>query len=185
MWVTLLFDDSDPKILGTGDYDGQVGAFANQKAVFVHQGNWIEPNLANANATFARGYAPHGSSSKDTDGVFVSAPAWYVVNKDGNSAAAKAFLKYMAEDEAGHDYMVNEILAIPAFKNVKVEPNAPLSASLLKWVAEGKTYAWNQYLFTGEFRDQSLGPIYEQFAKNEITTDQFIELMTEAFADLK
>lgn len=184
-WVKLLFDYSDKNILTTGDYDGQVNAFANQKAVFIHQGNWIEPNLANANATFPRAYAPHGSSTSDTDGVFVSPPAWYVVNKDRNAAAAKQFLKFMAESEQGHDYMVNKILAIPAFKNVKLQPKAPLSASLLEWASKGKTYAWNQYLLPGDYRDNILGPMYDYFAKGEMDIDEFIEVFNEAAARLK
>ncbi len=184
-WVKLLFDYSDQRVLRAGDYDAQVNAFANQKAVFIHQGNWIEPNLKNAGADFARAYAPHGSSYSDTDGIFISPPAWYVVNKEGNSAGAKKFLAYMAETEAGHDYMVNQILAVPAFKNVSLKPEAPLSVSLVEWANQGKTYAWNQYLLPGDFRDNVLGPLYDQFAKKEITLEEFISLSKEAYAGLR
>ncbi len=184
-WVKLLFDYSNQRILTTGDYDAQVGAFANQKAVFLHQGNWVEPNLAKAKAKFPRGFAPHGSMKKDTNGIFVSAPTWYVVNKNGNTNAAKAFLKYMAETPEGHDYMVNQILAIPAFKSVKLQPKAPLSVSILNWSKQGKTYAWNQYYLPGGFRDEQIAPIYQQLAQKAITLDQFIDLMTKEFATLK
>lgn len=184
MWVKLLFDYADPQVLLAGDYDRQVGAFANQKAVFVHQGNWIEPNLNSAGATFVRAFAPHGSSMQDTDGVFVNPPTWYVVNKEGNTAGAIAFLNYIALTENGHDYMVNKAFMIPAFKNVKIKPEAPLSASLVEWSSQRKTYAWNQYYLPGEFRDQILGPLYEQFAKNEITLDEFIQLSKEVYAQI-
>ena len=184
-WVKLLFDYADPAILTTGDYDAQVGAFATQKAAFLHQGNWIEPNLANANATFERRFAPHGSMKKDTDGIFVSAPSWYVVNKDGNAEAAKEFLNFLASSPEGHNYMVNEILAIPAFKSVTLKPEAPLSASILEWSSQGKTYAWNQYYFPDAFRGQQLGPIYEQLAKNEITVAEFIDLFGKEFLTLE
>ncbi len=185
MWVKLLFDYSDQRVLVAGDYDAQVNAFATQKAAFIHQGNWIEPNLANANVTFPRAYAPHGSSFEDTDGVFVNPPTWYVVNKYGNASKAKAFLRFMAETPQGHDYMVNKIQAIPAFTNVSLTPKAPLSASLLEWVNEGKTYAWNQYYLPGDFRDNVLGPLFEQFAKKELTEDQFVVKLTETFATLQ
>lgn len=184
LWVKLLFDYSNQRILIVGDYDEQLNAFATQKAVFIHQGNWIEPNLSNANAAFPRAYAPHGSSKEDTDGVFVSAPSWYVVNKEGNVAGAKAFLKFMAESEQGHDYMVHQIQAIPAFKNVTLKPTAPLSASLLEWAGQGKTYAWNQYYLPDDFRYNVLGPLFEQFAKKDISLDTFVQLLTDAFATL-
>lgn len=38
-YVKLLFDYSDPSILLTGNYDQNVQAFIDQKAVFIHQGN--------------------------------------------------------------------------------------------------------------------------------------------------
>lgn len=164
-WVELLFKYADPTVLTTGNYDAQVGAFANEKAVFIHQGNWIEPNLKAANATFERGYAPHGTLNAATDGIFVAAPSWYVINKDSkNIQAAKDFLTYLATSEEGHNYMVNEIGAIPAFKSVELEPTAPLSVSVMEWAKAGKIYSWNQYYLEGDFRTNTLGPIYASYA---------------------
>ncbi len=184
-WVKLLFDYAEPNVLTVGDYDTQVNAFINQKAVFLHQGNWVEPNLSRGNVTFTRAFAPHGSMEKDTDGIFVSAPSWYVVNKNGNIEAAKAFFKYLAETPQGHDYIVNKIYAVPAFNSVTLKPKAPLSASILEYSTQGKTYAWNQFSLPGGFRDDQLGPIYEQLGKNEITLDKFIELVKKEFATLQ
>jgi raffinose/stachyose/melibiose transport system substrate-binding protein len=165
-WVELLFQYADPTVLMTGDYDAQVGKFAQQKAVFIHQGNWIEPSLKTANATFERAYAPHGAFTTDTDGIFVAAPSWYVINKQSkNITAAKEFLNFLASSDEGHDYMVNKIGAIPAFKSVTIEPTAPLSVSVMNWSKAGKIYSWNQYAFSNEFRDGTLGPIYANFAK--------------------
>lgn len=189
-WVELLFEYADPTVLATGDYDAQVNAFAEQKAVFIHQGNWIEPNLEAANVTFDRAYAPHGTLDAVTDGIFVSAPSWYVVNKDSaNLQGALDFLTYMATSEEGHNYMVNEIGAIPAFKSVTLQPSAPLSVSVAEWMSAGKIYAWNQYYFTSDFRSNTLGPIYATFISAvldaEATAKQdFIDEMTTAFEGL-
>jgi raffinose/stachyose/melibiose transport system substrate-binding protein len=60
-------------VLLTGNYDAQVGAFATGKAAFLHQGNWTDPNMKSANATFKMAFAPHGSMEKATDGIFVAA----------------------------------------------------------------------------------------------------------------
>lgn len=178
-WVDLLFKYADKTVLTTGNYDSQVGAFMNQKAVFLHQGNWVDGNLKDA--TFSMAFAPHGSSKTATDGIFVSAPAWYVVNKDSaNIEAAKDFLSALVFTEAGNKYMVEDAGMIPAFANVTLQPAGQLSKSVQAWTAAGKVYSWNQYLFSGEFRDSTLGPIYDQLAQGAVTVDEFTTLLTDA-----
>lgn len=181
-WVNLLFTYADKTVLTTGNYDSQVGAFLNQKAVFLHQGNWVDGNLTDAK--FDMAFAPHGSTTAVTDGIFVSAPAWYVVNKDSkNYQAALDFLNNMVYTELGQKYMVESAGMIPAFSNIKLQPKGKLSQSVQAWTAEGKVYSWNQYLFAGEFRDNVLGPIYDQLAQGAIKVDKFVELIKTALTD--
>ena len=185
-WVELLFMYADKAVLTTGGYDQQVGAFATGKAVFLHQGNWTDPNMASANATFEMAFAPHGSMHAATDGIFVAAPSFYVINKDSkNVEAAKQFLNDMVFTDEGQNYMVNEAGMIPAYGNVKLNPAGQLSKSVQKWAAEGKVYSWSQYYFTGDFRDITLGPIYNQFATGAIDKAKFVQLMTTALEGLK
>lgn len=185
-WVELLFKYADKKVLTTGNYDAQVGAFANQKAVFLHQGNWVDPNMKQAGATFKMGFAPHGSMHAVTDGIFVSPPSFYVVNaKSKNIKAAKKFLEDLALTDAGADYMVNKAGMIPAFSNVSLSPDGQLSKSVQTWAKAGKVFSWDQYYFTGDFRDKTLAPIYNQFANGSIDKAKFISLMTGAFESLK
>lgn len=183
-WVDLLFKYADKTVLTTGNYDSQVGAFLNQKAVFLHQGNWVDGNLTEA--TFKMAFAPHGSSTSDTDGIFVSAPAWYVVNKDSkNYQAALDFLKALVYTDLGQKYMVEDAGMIPAFGNITLQPKGQLSQSVQAWTAEGKVYSWNQYLFAGEFRDNVLGPIYDQLAQGAVTADEFKALLKTALMEAK
>lgn len=183
-WVDLLFKYADKTVLTTGNYDSQVGAFLNQKAVFLHQGNWVDGNLTEA--TFKMAFAPHGSSTSDTDGIFVSAPAWYVVNKDSkNYQAALDFLKALVYTDLGQKYMVEDAGMIPAFGNITLQPKGQLSQSVQAWTAEGKVYSWNQYLFAGEFRDNVLGPIYDQLAQGAVTADEFKVLLKTALMEAK
>ena len=58
-YVQLLFKYADKKILQNGSYDEQVAAFAQGKTAFLHQGNWVDPNLKQLGASFEMGYAPH------------------------------------------------------------------------------------------------------------------------------
>ncbi len=185
-WVELMFKYADKKVLTTGNYDAQVGAFANQKAVFLHQGNWVDPNMAQANATFKMGFAPYGSLDATTDGIFVSAPSFYVVNaKSKNIKAAKKFLEDMVATDRGQTYMVKDAGMIPAYSNVKLSPTGQLSQSVQSWAASGKIFSWNQYDFTNDFRSKTLAPIYNQFANGSINKAKFISLMTAAFESLK
>lgn len=184
-WVELLFEYADPAVLTTGNYDAQVGAFATEKAAFLHQGNWVDPNMDAANATFPMGFAPHGSMERDTNGIFVSAPSFYVINAESdNVEAAKRFLSDMVFTDAGQNFMVNEAGMIPAYANVDLNPAGQLSKSVQAWAAQGNVYSWNQYQFSTEFRDQTLAPIYNQFATGRISKQQFIDQMTAAFEEL-
>ena len=183
-WVNLLFTYADKTVLTTGNYDSQVGAFLNQKAVFLHQGNWVDGNLTEA--TFDMAFAPHGSTTAVTDGIFVSAPAWYVVNKDSkNYQAALDFLNNLVYTELGQKYMVEDAGMIPAFGNITLQPKGQLSQSVQAWTAEGKVYSWNQYLFANEFRDNVLGPIYDQLAQGAVTADEFKALLKTALMEAK
>ena len=181
-WVELLFNYADQAVLTTGNYDAQVGAFAAGNAAFLHQGNWVDPNMESANADFEMGFAPHGSMSGDTDGIFVSAPSFYVINAESeNIEAAKQFLNDMVFTDAGQEFMVEDAGMIPAYGNVDLNPTGQLSRSVQEWAAAGKVYAWNQYQFSGEFRDQTLAPIYNQFATGQIDKQEFVSAMTAAF----
>lgn len=181
-WVNLLFEYASESVLTTGGYDEQVGAFLNQKAVFLHQGNWVDGNLSSA--TFDMAFAPHGSSSSVTDGIFVGAPAYYVINKDSpNAQLAKDFLDFMVYNAKGHDYMVNQAGMIPAFTNITLEPKGQLSQSVMEWAKQGKIYTWLQYTYSVSFRDDTLGPIYNLLASKQITLDEFIQRFTNALKD--
>jgi raffinose/stachyose/melibiose transport system substrate-binding protein len=184
-WVELLFKYADKAVLTTGNYDAQVGAFASGQAAFLHQGNWTDPNMAQAKATFPMAFAPHGSMARATDGIFVAAPSFYCVNRNSrNVAAAKRFLNDLVFTDAGNRYMVIDAGSIPAFSNVKLNPTGQLSRSVQAWAAAGKVYSWNQYYFTEDFRNKTLAPIYNQFATGAVTKAQFIDLMTKAFQGL-
>ena len=183
-WVQLIFTYSDPAILTTGNYDAQVNAFATQKTVFLHQGNWVDPNMKAAGVTFKMAIAPQGSLVTPTDGIFVAAPSFYVINSQSkNIAGAEQFLNDMVYTAAGQDFMVKKADMIPAFKNIDLQPSGQLSRSVQAWAKAGKIYAWDQYFFSSDFRTQVLGPIYNQLATGQIDEAKFIELMTAAFVN--
>jgi raffinose/stachyose/melibiose transport system substrate-binding protein len=184
-WVELLFNYADETILLEGTYDTQVGKFASGKAAFIHQGNWIDPNLLSYfdenGGQFEMGYAPHASAAGTNDSIFVSAPSYYVINKNSDSIdVAKAFLNDLASTTAGHEYMVNDAGMVPAFKSVTLVPAGPLSQAVVEWMGEGKIYAWWQNDMPSGFGMDTLGPIYTNFASGNLTKEQFIAAVTDA-----
>lgn len=182
-YVKLLFDYSDQDILITGNYDQQVQAFIDQKAVFVHQGNWIDPSLP-ADPGFEMGFAPHAFSKEITDGVQVGAPSWWAVYKDGNVEAAKDFLEAFALSDEGRDARINKMSLISPYSSDTMKPSTPLSANIQTWVAAGKTYNWEQFKMPDGFGQDTLGPIFELLAQGSITVDEFVQLVTDAVAGI-
>ena len=89
----------------------------------------------------------------------------------------------MVYNSIGHDYMVNQAGMIPAFKNITLEPKGQLSQSVMEWAKQGKIYTWLQYTYSGSFRDDTLGPIYNLLANNQITLEEFITRFTNALRD--
>lgn len=183
-WVELLFEYADQSVLLTGGYDQQVGLFARGEAAFIHQGNWIDGNLKDV-ANFEIGYAPHASMPGVNDSIFIGAPSYYVINKDSDSIElAKEFLNDLAATPEGHNYMVNEANMVPAFSTVTLVPSTPLSAAVLQYSQAGKAYAWWQNDMPPGFGMDTLGPIYELFAKGEITRAEFVEQLADQIESL-
>jgi len=182
-WVELLFEYADPSILTVGTYDDQVQKFDSGHAAFIHQGNWIDPNLDEAE--FEMGYAPHASVYGTMDSIFISAPSYYVINTDSaNITNAEKFLNDLAATTAGHEYMVNEAGMVPAFKSVTLSPSGPLSAAVAEWMAAGNAYAWWQNDMPSNFGMQTLGPIYTLYAEGTIDKAGFIQRMIAAIEEL-
>ena len=184
-YLQLLFKYADKNILQNGSYDDQVSAFARGKAAFLHQGNWVDPNLKQLGVTFKIGYAPHAFLDTEQTGLYLFAPSWWCVNvKSPNAEAAKAFLASIAGTQEGHDYMVNKAGMIPAFKSVKLQPTGQLSRALMEANARGGNYG----VFFGMLPDGAgqnvFGPIFDLFAQNPDAIDQFTADMKKAVAGL-
>ncbi len=184
-YVQLLFKYADQNILLNGSYDDQVGSFAQGKTAFLHQGNWVDPNMKQMGVTFKMGYAPHAFTNTPQTGLYLFAPSWYVVNAQSPRVEeAKAFLAAMAGTPDGQDYIVNQAGMIPAFKSVTLKPAGQLSQALMAANAKGGNYG----VFFGMLPDGAgqnvFGPVYDLFAQNQDDLGQFISDMKAAIASL-
>jgi raffinose/stachyose/melibiose transport system substrate-binding protein len=132
------------------------------------------------------GFVPHAFLDENTDGIFVGAPSWLLINsKSKNAEEAKKFLAFMAGTPEGHDFMVNKAGMIPAFKSVKLSPSGHLSKDVQAWAAQGKIYAWHQNKMPSGFGMDVLGPIFLELAAGNINTQDFVRLVTAEAAKLK
>ncbi len=182
-YLQLLYIYADRNILVNGSYDDQVGSFAQGKTAFLHQGNWVDPNMAQLGVTFEIGYAPHAFLDEDTEGLFLFAPSWYCVNKNSaNLEATLDFLSSIATTPEGHEYMVTNAGMIPAFKSVDLQPAGQLSQELVVANQKGGNYG----VFFGMLPDgvgqNTFGPIFDLFAQDPTQIDQFIADMEAAVA---
>ncbi len=184
-YVQLLFKYADKNILQNGSYDDQVAAFATGKAAFLHQGNWVEPNLKQLGVSFYMGYAPHAFLDTEDAGLFLFAPSYYCVNSQSpNAEAAKAFLSAMATTTEGHSYMVEKAGMIPAFKSVTLQPQGPLSKALMTANARGGNHGVFFPLMPDGAGQNVFGPIFDLFAQDPDNIDQFIADMKTAIASM-
>lgn len=184
-YLQLLYKYADQRILLNGSYDDQVGSFAQGKTAFLHQGNWVDPNLEQLGVDFEIDYAPHAFSNEPQEGLLLFAPSWYVVNaKSPNAEAAKAFLNAMATTQEGHKYIAQEAGMIPAFKSVTYTPNGQLSQSLMRANAKGGNYGVFFGLLPDGAGQNIFGPIFDLFAQNQNDIDQFVQDMKYAVANM-
>jgi len=185
-YYNLLFKYANRNTLLTGGYDQQIGDYAIGKTVFIHQGNWTDPTFKDLGITFEMGYVPHAFLDETTDGIFVGAPSWYLINaKSKNIAEAKKFLIAMASTPEGHDYMVNKAGMVPAFKSCKLKPAGQLSKAVQEWTSMGKIYAWQQNEMPDGFGMNTLGPIFHQMASGQIDPQGFEKLTAQAVSTIK
>lgn len=104
-YVGLIFKYSEKNILVSGTQDQQLTAFTSGKTAFYHQGNWMDPNILAIGVDFDMGYIPFSFLETDLKGIMISAPSWYVINKNSaNIEEAKQFLNAMATTPEGHHY---------------------------------------------------------------------------------
>jgi len=185
-YYNMLFKYANRNTLLTGGYDQQLGDYAIGKTVFIHQGNWTDPTFKDLGITFEMGYVPHAFLNEITDGIFVGAPSWYLVNaKAKNIEEAKKFLIAMASTPEGHDYMVNKAGMVPAFKSVNLKPAGQFSKAVQEWANKGKIYAWQQNDMPDGFGMNTLGPIFHQMASGTINTQEFVRLFANEASKIK
>lgn len=183
-FVKLLFDYSDPTVLMSGTYDDQIALWAQGKAAFVTQGNWIDPSLPDYNATFGCGLAPLAFLQEDTPGLLADCPSWWAIYNEGkNIDACKAVLNDLVTSEEGQNTLVKECGMISPYKTCTVEPETPLALSLKSFVDAGNTHSWEWSKMPEGIAVNATGTVFELYARGELDKDEFVKMLSSAIAD--
>lgn len=183
-WVKLLFDYADQNVLISGTYDDQLALWAQGKTAFITQGNWIDPSLDTYNATFACGIAPAAFSAEETTGILADAPAVWGIYKDSDKIdACKKFLEALATTEEGQQALVIDCGMVSPFKSCKLEPTTPLAASMIPYIKDGNTYAWDWLMQPEGIAQNATGAVFELYAKDQLDKEGFVDMMESTIAD--
>lgn len=183
-FLGLLFQYSDQQTLISGTYDDQLALWAQGKAAFITQGNWIDPSLPGYNVTFNCGIAPLAFEKEDMTSVLADCPSWWCVSSESDKVdAAKAFLDYLATSEEGQNCLVRDAGMISPYKSSTVAPETPLALSLKTYVDEGKTSSWAWSNMKEGLAQKATGLVYETYAKGDIDKDQFVTMLQTSIAD--
>ena len=183
-WVKLLFTYADPNVLISGTYDDQLALWATGKAAFITQGNWIDPSLPSYDVTFECGLEPVTVLPEDTDGILVDAPAyWGIYNGSEKIDACKEFLTALAQSEEGQKILVEECGTVSPYKSCTLEPATPLAKSMLPYIKDGKTYAWDWLSQPEGIAQNATGAVFELYAKDQLDKDGFVSTMASTVAD--
>ncbi|MGN0398778.1 MAG: ABC transporter substrate-binding protein [Blautia sp.] len=183
-WVKLLFTYADQNVLISGTYDDQLALWATGKAAFITQGNWIDPSLPDYDATFECGLAPAAFSTEDTDGLLIDAPAyWGIYNGSDKIDACKEFLTALVQSEEGQKALVEDCGIVSPYLSCTLEPATPLAKSMLPYIKEGKTYAWDWSTQPEGIAQNATGAVFELYAKDQLDKDGFVSTMASTIAD--
>lgn len=183
-YLQLLFDYSDKNILISGTYDDQLALWAQGKAAFITQGNWIDPSLPTYHASFACGVMPAAFSVQDTDGILADAPSYWGVYKDSkNVEGAKKFLEALTTSEEGRKALVEDCDMVSPYKSCTLVPTTPLAKSIIPYIQSNKTYAWDWCYQPEGIAQNATGAVFELYAKGQLDKDGFVKMMASTVAD--
>lgn len=166
------------------NYDKECGDFATGKSAAIHQGNWSYGMFADYDVDFEMGMAPLPLSGNDK--LAVSVPtAWYVNSQASPEEiqAGKDFLNWLYTSETGTRYLMEEFGFISVVEGMENPNSDPLSQEVAKYTEEGKTISWPMNYWPAGIVDVYLVPVAEQFFTSDMSTDEFLKLLTEAFVE--
>lgn len=173
------------------DYSTQIGGgLAIERVAAVQQGNWIGPEVKSISPDVYANldFLPLPLKGVKEDCIAVGVPAYWCVNKNTSEAdktAAKDFMNWLYQSEEGKQIVVNELGYIPAFSNYEgIEIVDPLSASIMRYVSEGRIIPWVFGGFPSGYEGQSASEI-QAYIGGVMSWDECVEALKADWVELK
>ncbi|MBH1940017.1 extracellular solute-binding protein [Mobilitalea sibirica] len=166
------------------NYDTQTGDFATGKSASIHQGNWSYGMFKDYDVNFEMGMMPLPISGNDK--IAAAVPACWYVNSQATAEEIKAgkdFLNWLYTSETGKKYLMEEFGFIPVVSTMESPTLDPLSASVSEYAAAGKTIGWPNSYWPAGIVDVYLVPVAQEFFTTDMTADEFLEALTNAFVE--
>lgn len=163
-------------------YEKQCGDFATGKNASIHQGNWAYGMFKDYDINFEMGLMPLPINGNDK--LAVAVPTCWYVNSTATpeeQQAGKDFLNWLYTSETGKKYLMEEFGFIPVLKSMSSPKLDPLSQSVSEFAAAGKTIGWPNSKWPAGIVDVYLKPITEEFFTTDMSGDEFIAKLTDAF----
>jgi raffinose/stachyose/melibiose transport system substrate-binding protein len=164
------------------NYPGETGDFATGKSASIHQGNWCYGEFKDYDVTFDMGMMPLPISGNDK--LAVSVPTCWYVNNTASAAEIKAgkdFINWLYTSETGKKYLMDEFGFIPVVKTMQSSKLNPLSQAVSEYAAAGKTISWPMSYWPAGIVDVFLVPVAQEFFTTDMTADEFLAKLTDAF----
>ncbi len=164
------------------NYDKECGDFATGKTASIHQGNWCASMFEDYDIDFEMGMAALPITGNDK--LAVSVPTAWFVNSQASEEeiqAGKDFLSWLYTSETGIDYLMNEFGFIPVVEGMENQNLNSLSQSVADFTQQGNTIGWSTNYWPAGIVDVYLVPVAEEFFTTDMSTDEFLEKLNEAF----
>ena len=180
-FVGMMNQYSDPALLVDGTYDNQVAGFAAGKYAFVTQGNWINGAVISSPdyTGWAMGFAPYAFED-GIDTIIAGPPSYWTVYSEGDVDGAKAFLQWVSDDSA-QDILVNQANLISPFNDCKYTAADPFAASIMEYMAAGKTSGWHTMLKKDGLQNKTC-QVFAEYAKGTLDQAQFVSTMAQVIS---
>ncbi len=167
-------------------YDNNCGSFATEKTAMIHQGNWCYSMFADFDVTFDMGIAavPVAGNNK----ISVSVPAAWYINTDKSDeekALAKDFLNWLYTSTTGKFYLTEEFGFIPTVAGMTSDNLDPISQSVSDAVVAGNTIPWVMSSWPAGIVTTDLSPIAKEFFTTDMSADDFLNKLNDAFVAAK
>lgn len=179
----------------TSGYDQSVQLFADNKALFIKQGNWVYPNIEKVNPEMVKSITmlpvklplteddikiPGLTVEKFNSSVPEFVPSYYAINKkvsEEEQKLAQDFLVWLNNSETGKKFVVEKFAFIPFNADENTVLENPLNNALIQYKQEGNILSnpfngapptWGQEAFGKILMEQYL--IKEEWTEKDYDT---------------